>query len=296
MSAMLMVADPHEKKIGHRISDFLKIARWLREIGLSAPEIYDVDEAAGFVLMQDLGMTDFKTAMAKGEDKSKLYGLAHDVLKFLSDQKPDFELPPYYESEIHHGHMQIMDWYVPAVRKRQNEDGLREEYWNLWEGIEKSLPPCPQGFQHIDYHVENLIWMPGEAGLKQCGLLDFQAAMIGPQPYDLVNLLEDARINVPQDIQKDILSGYDENYRAWLRILGTQFHCRVIGLFVKLPVMAGKMKYVEHIPRLQHYLYEGLQDPLLLPIRRFFDDLGVDFNSSEVIDMANVMAYVRTEK
>lgn len=291
-TAIFVSDDPKESRIGHRMIDFIQISNWLRDIGLSAPEIYDADQASGFMLLEDLGKIDFKTEMKNGHDKRELYNLAHDVFKFWSDKKPPFELPPYEESRIHNLHRDVMNWYVPAVRRHKNPDGLVDEYWKIWEEIENSLPPCPKGFMHIDYHTENLIWMPQRQGLQRCGLLDFQAANWGPLPYDLVNLLEDARSDVPQDIQNEILKPYDEVFRAWYRVLGTQFHCRVIGLFIKLPVMDGKMKYLEHLPRLCNYLQKGLQDPLLKPVKRFFDDLGVDFTAPEDMNIQNISGYI----
>ena len=293
-TAMLMVAPPDETRVGYRIIDFITIANWLNDIGLNAPNIYEVDEQNGFVMLEDFGSIDFKTAVQQGESKEKLYGLAHDVLTYLSDKAPPFELPTYHDSVIHHGHRQIIDYYVPATLARKNEDGLTEEYWQIWEGIEKTLPPCPTSFMHIDYHVENLMWIPDETGLKQCGLLDFQAAMIGPQPYDLANLLEDARMNVPDNIQNDILGPYDDAFKLWYRILGTQFHCRVLGLFIKLP-LHGKTKYLEHIPRLQNYLYKGLQHPVLKPINEFFSDLGLDFNQKNTITIEQAKSYIRDD-
>lgn len=293
-TAIFMKDNPHETRIGHRTSDFIRVALWLREIGLSAPQIYDVDEEKGFAVIEDLGKTDFRRAMERGHSKKELYHLAHDVLKFWADKLPDFPLPDYYESSIHHLHRDVVNWYVPFVREQKNPDGLAEDYWEIWEGIEKKLPPCPKGFMHIDYHIENLMWMPERQGLKRCGLLDFQAANWGPLPYDLVNLLEDARADVPQDIQDEILKGYDEDFLAWYRVLGTQFHCRVIGLFIKLPVLQGKMKYLEHIPRMCRYLQKDLQNPILKPVKEFFDDWGVDFAVPDDINIENVMAYVRT--
>ena len=34
----------------------------------------------------------------------------------------------------------------------------------------------------------------GQEGAKKCALIDYQHAMHGPLAYDLVNLLEDARV------------------------------------------------------------------------------------------------------
>ena len=49
---------------------------------------------------------------------------------------------------------------------------------------------------HRDFHIDNLFFLKDRKGLKACGLIDFQDAVIGPSSYDLLSLLEDARRNV----------------------------------------------------------------------------------------------------
>ena len=59
-----------------------------------------------------------------------------------------------------------------------------------------------------DYHVDNLMLLPGRAGVRACGLLDFQDAVCGPASYDLVSLLEDARRDVPDDLRAAMTERY----------------------------------------------------------------------------------------
>ena len=49
------------------------------------------------------------------------------------------------------------------------------------------------GFVYVDYHADNLLWLPEREGHARIGLLDFQDARLGPPAYDLVSLLEDAQ-------------------------------------------------------------------------------------------------------
>lgn len=246
---------------GHRVQDFLRIGAWLRDIGLNAPEIYEADEAAGFVLMEDFGDVSFRKALGAGHDAAELYALAADVLKHLATQKDLPELPKYYESHVHKNHRYVIEYYAPSASV--------ENYLAAWAEIESRLPPCPQGFLHIDFHVENLMFLPDRDGLKRCGILDFQGAMKGPLPYDLGNLLEDARYDVPEEIRAEILSGFNEDFRCWYRVLTTQFHCRVIGQFIKMAAENGKTGYLQHIPRLEKYILQALKDPLLSPLNAF---------------------------
>lgn len=256
------------------MKSFIEIAGWLRAIGLKAPEIYETALDEGFMLLEDLGDIVFK----KAQDQSTLYPLAANVLDHIATQNCPLNLPSYHESSIHKGHRRIIDWYLPLARGAKNEDGMIEEYQSVWKSIEENLPPCPQAFVHVDYHAENLMWLPEEEGLKRCGILDFQSAMIGPAPYDLANLLEDARTDVPIDLQQQILARYDEAFRLHYRVLATQFHCRVIGQFIKMALLNDNTNYLQHIPRLEGYLRKALNEPVLAPLKAFFESLKLDFS------------------
>jgi aminoglycoside/choline kinase family phosphotransferase len=271
---------------GHKMADFVRIADYLIQNGLRAPVVDTVDHDGGYMILEDFGTMSFKRA---GEEslwpREALYALAADVLVKMRALTDLPDLPEYYDSRIHAGHRDIITYAVPYYTAHQASEDLHGEYWGLWEKIENSLPPCPSGFMHIDYHGENLMVLKDTESTDQCGIIDFQEAMIGPCAYDLVNLLEDARIDVPMDIRTAMIEQYctgmtadeRETFMAWYRILGTQFHCRVLGLFVRLGYLEGNAKYAAFIPILQKHLREGLSDPLLAPIKRFFTKLGLDF-------------------
>lgn len=282
-----------EKPQDKKIESFVKIASWLNNAGLKAPRIYEQDN--DFLLIEDFGGTSFKTAVAGGESMEGLYLLAGDVLRHIGAQKDILKLPDYYQSPVHKGRRRIIDWYAPSVHGRKNPDGWVAEYLKTWDTIEKFLPPCPQGFVHMDFHPENLMWLPQEKGLKRCGILDFQDAMVGPVPYDLANLLEDARTDVPDDIRETLLSSHDDTFRAWYRVLATQFHCRVIGQFIKLALVSGKTQYLQYIPRLEGYMQEALEDPLLKPLKVFFSEIGLDFQNTKDLNAGLSMKHIRDD-
>lgn len=257
---------------GHRLMDFIRIGTWMREIGLHTPEIYEADEQAGHLLLEDFGDISLKTATQNGTSPSNLYKQATEILDFLNKQDCPLDLPHYHESLIHHGHCKIIDWYIPTVRGDKNPDNLIETYLSVWSEIENALPPCPNSFLHIDFHAENLMWLsPG------IGILDFQGAMIGPAPYDWGNLLEDPRHEISNDLRQNLLSDKDDLFLAWYRILTTQFHCRVIGQYIKLAYTQNKPRYLNFVPLTEKYIASALKDPLLSPLKRFFSEIDLDF-------------------
>ena len=72
------------------------------------------------------------------------------------------------------------------------EAALRE-YETIWQNLLPSAWKTPTSLILFDYHVDNLLLVPDRAGIKACGILDFQDAVSGPITYDLMSLLEDAR-------------------------------------------------------------------------------------------------------
>ncbi len=132
------------------------------------------------------------------------------------------------------------------------------------------------------------MFLPGEKGLKRCGILDFQDALLGSGLYDLGNLLEDVRIDVPPAIRKKY-APHDPAYR----ILATQFHCRVVGQFIRMAAKDHKTGYLQYIPRTQAYIQDALQEPLLKPLRNFFDKNGIAFDAKP--DLTDIKSFVRPD-
>lgn len=291
---------------GHRLKDFIKISKYLNGIGLSAPRIIAQDIPHGLLLVEDFGSQDFSTLVSSSPAMERdLYMLATSALKYLykNTRTVDIDLPDYYSSHIHKGHQRVVDWYMPAVLKRINSDKLVSEYLAIWAEIEKKLPPCPRRFVHGDYHPGNLMWLPVRQDDKQVGILDFQQAMIGPAPYDLVNLLEDARREVPAELRRECLVSYvegmtkeeRESVLAWYPILATQFHCRVIGQAIRLAIRDKKTRLMDVVPVLRRHMIRDLSSPILKPLKDWFDAQGVDFSNTSPIDLKKTIEFIRSD-
>lgn len=193
--------------MGHKLSSFIKIDKFLCRHGIHAPEILAENEREGFILLEDFGDVSVHKALDAGGDERTLYKAATDVLIAMRDKLPacnDLNLPTYKDSYIRKGRQRIVDWYIPATRGERNADDLLASYLSAWDEVAAGLPAPPIGFIHGDYHPQNLMLLKDES----CGVLDFQDAMWGPQPYDLANLLENIRRDVPPDIHAAMLDYY----------------------------------------------------------------------------------------
>lgn len=273
--------------------EYLRIGSYLRDNGVRVPEIYELEAHNGFALIEDFGSLPMRIAVQESAKAQKeIYQKAFvmlEQLKALSDVPP---LCVYESNAVHKGRRRVMEWYLPAAQKRTIGADLVDEYLAIWDGIEKTLPPYKRGFVHGDYHVDNIMVLSDGS----LGLIDFQDAMFGSPLYDLGNLLEDMRADVPADIQKIAVDKLTEDERAWMRILTTQFHCRLLGQCLLWPIRQNKPQYMRFLPRLEAYVRDALaRDPLLLPLKQFFDDLGLDFTLSNDLNIDEVKGFISDE-
>lgn len=282
--------------MGHKLSAFIRIATLLHSRGIAVPEIIVKDEQEGYVLLEDFGDVTVNAALEQGGDAFALYTAATDILIALRERITLDDLcgfPTYKDSYIRKGMQRIVDWYIPATRKEKNGDDLLPSYLAAWEEVARSMPPPPIGFIHGDFHLQNLMLLKD----GRCGVLDFQDAMAGPVSYDLANLLENIRKDVPRDIYDAMMTRYggDEAFRVWFRVMATQFHCRIIGQVLRLAVVSGKTDLLQYMPRIQNYILQGLKDPVLKPLARWMEEHKVDFRTAEKFDPAIVKNYIRDD-
>ena len=277
-SAMLMDAPPPQEDV----RPFLAIARCLHGLGFSAPRILAADIAAGLLLLEDFGDDTYTRLLAKGADEAALYALAIDVLialhrQFTPSKAPD--LPPYDDARLLTEASLLVDWYLPAITGEPTFASVRESYLDLWRRLLPLARAVPSSLVLRDYHVDNLMRLESRHGVAACGLLDFQDAVLGPVTYDLVSLLEDSRRDIDPQLVTTMYDRYlaafpeldRDRFAASYAVLGAQRHCKVIGIFTRLDRRDGKLRYLQHIPRLWRLIDRNLRHPALAPLKEWLD-------------------------
>jgi aminoglycoside/choline kinase family phosphotransferase len=267
---------PHED-----VRPFLRVARHLRALGLSAPEILAADEAAGFLLLEDFGDTTFTRALAAGHDEAALYELATDALIALQThpRATAIDLPRQDAALLaDDGAALFVDWWLPEATGRATPPDLRAEYLALWRAALAPALELPATLALRDFHVDNLMVLEGRAGVARCGLLDFQDAAIGSPAYDLISLLEDSR----RDVSPAVADAMRARHRAaWAHLPAAEFaraqatlaaarHARIVGLWIRLWRRDGKPGYLGFLPRSWRQLESALRHPALADLRDWF--------------------------
>ena len=274
------------------VTPFVAVSAALRERGLSAPAVYAFDLDRGFLVLEDLGDKVFGSEVASGRPLAELWGPAVDVLVALADSGPPDLLPieghapyrlPSYDAEAMATEASLLiDWLWPALHGTDAPPGLAEEFAALWRPHLAEAEKADPGWVLRDYHSPNLMWLPERAGIKRVGILDFQDALRGPLAYDLVSLLQDARLDVPEPLERELLARYcaargahskhfsSDQFVSLYATLGAQRNSKILGIFARLAKRDGKRGYLAHIPRVARYLERDLAHPALAELRRFY--------------------------
>ena len=269
--AVLMDAPPpHEDP-----RPFVTVAEWLIAQGLSAPTILARDLDQGLLLIEDFGDARLReTADAAPEREHELYSSVTDLLVHLHGREPLAGLRQHGLDQWL-GEVELFtDWYCPALGLDIDRAG--------WEAAWRDLlaPVDADGLARVtvlrDYHAENIMLLPGRAGVGALGLLDFQDALIGHPAYDLVSVLEDARRDVSPDVEAAMLARYiaatgtDDAFTRAYWALAAQRNTRILGVFTRLWRRDGKPGYKAFQPRMWGLLERDLAQPGLEQLRDWF--------------------------
>lgn len=257
---------------------FVAMARHLRSLGLSAPEVRVANTDAGFLLLEDLG-DDLFARLLESEPTRELdlYAAAVDVLCHLQSAPAPDGLPELTASDWAHAAGFALDWYAFAAT------GTKPDPTAFLTAMEAALHAYADGPRVLilrDFHAENLLWLPGRGGLARVGLLDFQLGQMGQPGYDLVSLLQDARRDVAPDTEAAMITRFaattdadPTDFAAHYATLGAQRALRILGVFARLALVAGKPGYLPLIPRVWGQLQRNLAHPALADLRAICQDV-----------------------
>jgi len=267
-SAVLMDS-AHEE-----IAPFCRAARRLHTLGMSAPKIFAEDTVHRLLLLEDLGDLTFSycldAGIGPGEDK--LYGIAVDLLATLGQAPVSGGFPVmdrgYLAREIR---LFAECWPSDGDTDMTMETESWVAAWHEAHALALMTPSC---LALRDFHAANLMWLAGRNGIAKVGLLDFQDAVIAPLPYDLVSLLRDARRDLPEGLEADMIARFFAAFPALeakafhdaYAILGAHRNLRIAGVFSRLAQRGDKPGYLKYLPRVWRYIETDLAHPVLAPV------------------------------
>jgi aminoglycoside/choline kinase family phosphotransferase len=247
---------------------FVRIAGYLEAMGLNAPQIVEADLERGFLLLSDLGATQYLQRLnADPAEADTLYADAISALLAMQSRGTAYQAQlPSYDAELLGFELSLFhDWLCGAhlgIRFSKDEEASWQDICSV---LMRNALDQPQVFVHRDYHSRNLM----VTNDQNPGILDFQDAVEGAFTYDLVSLLKDCYIKWPADqVQawaEQFYSELDADTRAlvgmeqfsrYFELMGVQRQLKAAGIFARLMHRDGKSGYIADIPLCLSYIVE----------------------------------------
>ena len=276
--------------LADNVMPFVAMANGLRQHGFSSPEIYHADLDQGLLILEDLG----DEGIVSGEPPAPIrerYETAVDALLALHGKRLPDVLPvaPHIEHCIPSYDMSallieaelLLDWFLPRLQAPM-PDSERDSFRRLWRELLQPAIEAPATWVLRDFHSPNLLWLARRKEIARLGLLDFQDAVMGPGAYDVASLLQDARVDIPEQLELALLGRYVRGRRqsdpefdpaSFIKIyvtLAAQRASKILGIFARLDLRDGKPQYLRHMPRVWGYLQRSLGHPALESLNAWY--------------------------
>ena len=247
---------------------FIRIAGYLEAMQLNAPRVLEANLDDGFLLLTDLGSTQYLDKLQNDPDAAtSLYDNALRVLNLMQYRGAAFQsLLPQYDSALLDFELSLFrNWLCEEHLDIQFSDDDESSWRQVCDMLVSSALDQPQVFVHRDYHSRNLM----VTGKNDPGILDFQDAVEGPLTYDLVSLLKDCYVRWPQarvsdwaysfygNTDQSLQKQLDESqFMRYFELMGVQRHLKAAGIFARLNHRDGKPGYMTDVPRTLSYVVE----------------------------------------
>ncbi len=276
--------------LAESVHAFVGIANGLRAQGFSAPQVYAGDLDEGLLLIEDFGR---EGVIDENGPIIPRYETAIDCLaalhaRVLPDHVPVIgdmlhAIARYDREALIIEAELLLDWYFPAIMRRTPPASVRLGYSDAWIAALQPVLAGERSWTLRDFFSANLMWLPERSGIQRIGLIDFQDCVIGHPAYDLVSLLQDARLDIPEALEFKLLARYLQarreanpafdvtDFARAYAVLGAQRASKVLGIFVRLDRRDGKSGYLKHLPRVERALRRCLAHPELAALAAWYD-------------------------
>jgi N-acetylmuramate 1-kinase len=258
------VAAGYQEPFDPEVHPYLDVTNLFLESGLSVPNVYDADGAAGIIVQEDLGDNQlcqvFETA--SDDECESLVEQAIELIARIQAATPRAFARDsiagrlaFDEAKLAWELNYFFEHYFGSLRGETLRHGEAAELKVELNDIAAELAACPRVLCHRDYHSANLL-VDKHGHVR---IVDHQDARMGPASYDLVSLLMDRQPEPPSlaEVRGHRLFFLDERRRLGLdpidpddfvkefRLMTIQRGLKAIGTFSYQTAVCGRGAFYE---------------------------------------------------
>ena len=274
-----VVLSVHAGPISYATSTFVRVAQLFALMPLPVPRIVHHDDALGVLGLQDLGDVTLQAHLGglSAPDRGKRYREAVGLIVRLQQRGAELatpDHPPYSVAFDHEKLMWELEFFVRhfllAYRGALPDETVRDALRVEWTSIVAELASEPRVLCHRDYHSRNLMWHEGALYV-----IDFQDARMGPDTYDLVSLLRDSYVDLPDAAVDDLIDYFyaltrgaaaspaeSLEFRRRFDLMALQRNLKALGTFGYQTTTRANPVYMQYVPRTLAYVRRTItRDP-----------------------------------
>jgi len=250
---------------------FVNVATLLSRMPVPVPSVLGHADDLGVLALQDLGDVTLQAHLgaASRTEHAALYRQAVALIAEMQRRGQELASPeflPYgiafdvdkltWELDFFTKH--FLEAYRGVTLSGPEGDALREEFAILV----RELASEPRVLCHRDYHSRNLMLHE-----SQLYIIDFQDARLGPDTYDLVSLLRDSYVDLPEQTVEELIAyflalngnaGSEREFRNRFDVMALQRNLKALGTFGYQTTARRNPVYIQYIPRTLRYVRNNL--------------------------------------
>ncbi|MDO8493812.1 MAG: phosphotransferase [Deltaproteobacteria bacterium] len=246
---------------------FINVQKYLKTIGLPVPEIILFNQENRWIILEDLSDTKLADCVADASTPELIawYKKAIDLLVEMQKKaRPTPDCVAFQRTfdatllnwEFDH----FWEYYVSKGDCFANARNDKTDFIEETRKITNEILQLPTVFVHRDFQSKNLMFHN-----DKLYLIDFQDALLGPKPYDLVALLRDSYVDLTPHL--DELIGYYcekagenvKNFRRAFDLQTVQRKMKDAGRFVFIDQVKKNPNFLQYIPCSIEYVKKALE-------------------------------------
>jgi len=270
---------------------FVNVARLLAAMPVPIPTVLGHADDLGVLALADLGDVTLQAHLgaASAAEHAALYRQAVALIATLQRRGADLASPEYLPYAIAFD-VEKLTWeldffikhFIEAYRGVVIAAPLKDELRRECAGVIETLAAEPRVLCHRDYHSRNLMLHSGELYI-----IDFQDARMGPDTYDLVSLLRDSYVDLPEETVSELIAyflalhgrtGAEREFRQRFDMMALQRNLKALGTFGYQTTARRNPVYIQYIPRTLRHVRKNLEQlPQFGKLRELLGTLVEEF-------------------
>lgn len=241
---------------------FVNVAELLGAMPVPIPTLLGHADDLGVLALDDLGDVTLQARLgaASAAERLALYQEAVALIEIIQRRGRELQNPRFISYGIAFD-VEKLTWemnffvkhFLEAYRGAALSTEDRAVLMSELSTIVQELAAEPRVLCHRDYHSRNLMFWH-----DRLHVIDFQDARMGPDTYDLVSLLRDSYVDLPEDTVETLIDDYlaatgrtgtTAVFRKRFDLMALQRNLKALGTFGYQTTTRGNPVYIQYIPR-----------------------------------------------